>query len=139
MRPSATGSDPQAAGDGFLLVGAVGEFPLNAIRLVTVRGRSVGVIRTPEAIYAVRNVCPHQGAPICRGTFGGTFVPSQPGTKEYGLANRVLRCPWHAWEFDVATGEALFGISDKRLVTYGVEVRDNEVFLRLQPSGGRTR
>jgi nitrite reductase (NADH) small subunit len=112
-------------------VGPLDAFPLNEVRVLEVGGRSIGVVRTAEAVYAVRNVCPHQGAPICRGSFGGTMMPSAPGEKEYGLEHRVLRCPWHAWEFDVRTGEALFGTSDRRLVTYRTEVRGGDVFVYL--------
>jgi nitrite reductase (NADH) small subunit len=126
-RPSPGRTDPGVR------VGALADFPENEVRLVDVEGRGIGIVRTAEAVYAVRNVCPHQGAPICRGTFGGTVLPSRPGTREYGLDNRILRCPWHGWEFDVASGEALFGISDRRLVTYGVEVRDGDVFVLLRP------
>ena len=34
------------------------------------------------------------------------MVPSQPLMYVYDLAGRVLRCPWHGWEFDLATGRS---------------------------------
>jgi nitrite reductase/ring-hydroxylating ferredoxin subunit len=66
----------------------------------------VGVINVDGTFYAVRNVCPHQGAPLCLGRLGGTMLPSAPGEFEYGLVGRVLRCPWHGWEYDIATGQS---------------------------------
>src|SRR2546423_14812770 len=95
-------------------VGSLDEFPLNQVRIFEVARRSIGVVRTPDGVYAIRNLCPHQAAPICKGHFGGTMLPSglESGDLQYGLEHRVIRCPWHLWEFDVVTGEALFGISD---------------------------
>ena len=62
------------------------------------------------------------------------MLPSGPRAADlrYGMEHRVIRCPWHLWEFDVATGEALFGISTRRLVTYPVEVEDDQVYIRLR-------
>src|SRR6516164_10111325 len=143
-RPSDSGSSDRATGavsvapDG-VCIGPVAEFPLNEFRVLDVGGRSIGVVRTPHGIYAVRNICPHQGAPVCRGMFGGTLMPSEPGEKEYGLDDCVVRCPWHAWEFDVRTGQALFGTSDKRLVTYLVEIRGDEVIVFLRGRSARPR
>jgi len=38
----------------------------------------------------------------------------------------VLRCPWHEWEYDIATGEALFDPQVK-IVRYPVEVVDGSI------------
>jgi len=119
--------------DEAIRVGALEDFPLDAVVLRDVGGRSIGVIRTAHGLYAIRNMCPHQGAPVALGPFGGTIVPSAPGDKDYGLDACVIRCPWHAWEFDIRTGEALFGTSEKRLVVYATEVRNDGVYVRLRP------
>ena len=116
------------------LVGTLVEFPLDQVRIFELAGRSIGVVRTPTGVYAVRNLCPHQAAPICLGHFGGTMLPSGPAASDlqYGLEHRVIRCPWHLWEFDIATGEALFGISTRRLVTYPVEVEQDCVYVLVR-------
>ena len=99
-------------------------------RTVTVDGRSIGVFNVAGVLYAIRNVCPHQGADLCRGTLSGTMVPSSPYEYRYDLEGRVLRCPWHGWEFDLATGEKLFDpASQARVKTYGVAVEDGVVVL----------
>ena len=108
-------------------VGAVEEFALNTFQIFELPVGSVGVVRTPKGLFAVRNHCPHQAAPICRGEVTGTTLPSQPDELRYGLEDEVLRCPWHGWEFSLATGEAVFNTSRKRLVKYPVEVEDGRV------------
>lgn len=112
-------------------VGAVGDFPMGEMRTFDLAGKSVGVVRTSEAFYAILNYCPHQGAPICAGHFGGTMLPSIPDEFEFGMEERVVRCPWHLWEFDVASGKCLFGISNMRVLTYRVEVEEEQVFVCL--------
>lgn len=112
-----------------LRVGAPDEFELNRIRMLTAAGAEIGVVRTEAGFFAMRNSCPHQKAPICEGTVGGTALPSAPDDRSYGLRGQVIRCPWHGWEFLMATGECLFGTSRKRLVTYQVEVSGDGVFI----------
>jgi nitrite reductase (NADH) small subunit len=112
-------------------VGAVGEFPMGEMRTFNLAGKSVGLVRTPEAFYAMLNYCPHHGAPVCQGHFGGTMLPSSPDEFEFGMENRVIRCPWHLWEFDVATGKCLFGVSDMKILTYNVEIEEDQVYVNL--------
>jgi len=110
-------------------VGHVSEIPDREAFIVDVNGRSIGVFNVDGKFYAVRNVCPHKGAPICRGTVGGTMLPSKPGVFDYGYEDRVLKCPWHGWEFDLETGECLFGVSNRKAKTYPVEVRGEQVYV----------
>jgi 3-phenylpropionate/trans-cinnamate dioxygenase ferredoxin subunit len=106
------------------------ELPAGARRVVSVGGRSIGVFNVGGALYAVRNACPHQGARLCEGTVGGTMLPSDPCEYRYGLEGRVLRCPWHGWEFDLETGEKLFDpASNARVKTYRVAVEDGDVVI----------
>lgn len=97
-------------------------------RVVRVDGREIGVLNVDGRLYAVRNRCPHQGAELCRGTVGGTMLPSDPKEYRHGLEGRVLRCPWHGWEFDLESGEKLFDPSGHvRMKTYPVEVEVGNV------------
>jgi nitrite reductase/ring-hydroxylating ferredoxin subunit len=100
-------------------------------RIVSVKGRSIGIIKANGKVYAVRNVCPHKGAPVCRGQLRGTMLPSEPLTFVFGLENQVLQCPWHGWEFDLETGSPLCG-GKSRLTSYAVTVRDQSIYLEMQ-------
>lgn len=110
------------------------DLPIGEFRIVTMGGREIGVIRLPDGtVSAVRNVCPHRGAPVCRGTVSGTFVPSEPGKLTYDRDGWVLRCPWHGWEFDLQSGRRMFGSSTTRgarLTTYEMEEIDGEIVMR---------
>jgi nitrite reductase (NADH) small subunit len=112
-------------------VGGLGELPKRGATLRAVAGHELVVITSPSGVHAIRNRCPHQGAPICGGMVTGTYLPSRPGELRYGLAGEVIRCPWHGWEFDVRSGDPLFGITSKKLVSYPVEVRGGDVFVYI--------
>lgn len=99
------------------------------MRIVEAGSRSVGVYNTGNELFAVLNVCPHQLAPVCRGTVSGTLLPSEPGRLVYGMDDRVIRCPWHGWEFDLATGHLLFRKDRRHLKTFAVSVVDGTVFI----------
>jgi len=79
-------------------------------------------------LYAVNNRCPHRGGPLCHGTIGGAPLPSEPHEYVWGLADQVLTCPWHGWEFDMPTGEALFD-RNVAVASYDVSVEDGEIVL----------
>lgn len=104
----------------------MGELPPGSRRAVEVDGRSVCVVNAGGRLFALRNTCPHQGAALCRGTVGGTMLPSRPLEYVVGLEGLVLRCPWHGWEFRLDTGTALFD-PKVRVKVYPVEVEDGRV------------
>lgn len=116
-------------------IGAVEDFELDRFRVFDLEGRPVGVVRTADGFYAVRNRCPHQGADICSGIVSGTMSPSDPGEYVYSDERKVVTCPWHRWEFDLETGAAVQAISKKKLVTYPVEVRDGKVAVVMRGRG----
>jgi nitrite reductase/ring-hydroxylating ferredoxin subunit len=118
-----------AAGDTGHRVGKVEDFPDGRWTMVSVGDREVGIFNAGERFYAVRNKCPHEGAPLCVGAPAGTMLPSAPGRYEYGLEGRVLTCPWHGWQFDLENGEMVFGTGTRRLTTYRVEARDGVLYV----------
>lgn len=98
-----------------------------------VEEREIGVLRRRDSTWvAVLNMCPHRYAPVCAGQVGGTILPSPDGDLVYGLDETVLRCPWHQWEFSLDTGESLFGSKRTRLKLYPLEVRGDDVLIRLR-------
>src|SRR5262245_31118057 len=113
------------------MIGNVADFPLHQIVAVEVEGRKIGVVRTEEFVYAFANRCPHHGAPMCSGKVTGTMLPADPDQYVYGLDGLVVRCPWHAYEFNVKTGESVGNIIKARLPVYQTEVSGDEVYCRL--------
>lgn len=106
------------------------ELPPGERRIVRVDGVEVGVFNLADRLVAYRNVCPHMGAPVCLGRVGGTTLPSDPGDYVYGRHGKVLHCPWHGWQFDLETGEALGHRS--RLAPVEAAVEDGEVVVYLK-------
>ena len=106
------------------IVGRTTDIPPGERKLVDAGGRSIGVFNVEGTFYALRNTCPHQGAPLCRGSIGGTFEPSSPGEYVWGRQGRILRCPWHGWEFDLTTGQSVFNPHKTRVRRYVVTVED---------------
>jgi 3-phenylpropionate/trans-cinnamate dioxygenase ferredoxin subunit len=97
--------------------------------VVTVDRRSICVFNSDGRYYAVRNVCPHQGARLACGTLGGTMLPSRPQELVFGREGQILRCAWHGWEFDLETGSSMFDPSGVRVRTYPVTVEEGVLML----------
>jgi nitrite reductase/ring-hydroxylating ferredoxin subunit len=97
-----------------VLVGSVAEFASAGRKVVEVEGVSIGVFHVDGQWYALQNSCLHRGGPVCNGP----------------LVGGVLTCPWHGYQYSLLTGELLIDPSVK-LPRYPVEVRDDEVYLRV--------
>jgi 3-phenylpropionate/trans-cinnamate dioxygenase ferredoxin subunit len=113
-----------------LVVAKASELPVGSRRIVKTGGREIGVFHTQAGLFAARNSCPHQAAPLCLGTVTGTTLPSMPGEYVWGMEGQVLRCPWHGWEFDLQTGAGLYDpYRHERVATYEVRIEGDEVVL----------
>jgi 3-phenylpropionate/trans-cinnamate dioxygenase ferredoxin subunit len=99
-------------------------------QFVEVKGLSISIFNVHGEFIAVLNICPHELAPVCHGRVSGTTLPSMPGEYLWGRVGEILSCPWHGWEFDLLTGQAL---ADKRvrLRRYPVTVTDDVIYLTL--------
>ena len=116
------------------VVARVEEIPPGGRKIVRIEGREVGVFNLDGAFYALKNVCAHQGARVCLGKIGGTTLPSAVYEFRYGLEGRILRCPWHEWEYDITTGRSVFN-PEVRVVTYPVEVAGGEIAVTIPARG----
>jgi nitrite reductase (NADH) small subunit len=103
-------------------VGTTGEIPPGARKIVQVENRSIGVFNVNGTYYAIRNNCPHQGAPLCQGRLTGLAMHSMPGKYRYGREGEIISCPWHGWEFDLTNGKSIYDPHKCLVKTYEVIV-----------------
>jgi 3-phenylpropionate/trans-cinnamate dioxygenase ferredoxin subunit len=98
-------------------------------QLVTciIDGRQVCVANIDGRYVAFRDTCPHQGARLSQGTVAGTMMPSPPHQYKYGMHGCIIRCPWHGWEFDMRSGQAIFDPGRRRLASYDVSVVNGDI------------
>lgn len=117
---------PKARQRGRIVICAVSELAPGEKRVVQDEetGISIGVFNIGGEFFALKNVCPHLGAPLCLGSIHATHRPSPVFEFRPDLAGRVLRCPWHGWEFDIVTGKALYD-ANSRVANYPCHVDEN--------------
>lgn len=96
----------------------VGDLPEGERLILDINGRSVGVFNVGGEFYALRNLCPHEGAELCKGTITGMNLPGKVGEYEWVRDGEIIRCPWHAWEFDIKTGRSIFNPHKVRVKSY---------------------
>ncbi len=86
----------------------VSELPAGGRKIVEIAGRSIGVFNFGDGrYYAVRNRCPHRGAPLCEGKLIGLVTADRPYHITREREGEIIRCPWHGWEFDLTTGKSV--------------------------------
>jgi 3-phenylpropionate/trans-cinnamate dioxygenase ferredoxin subunit len=109
-------------------LGPIDDFPPGSRRIVDLDGRSIGVFNVGGRLYALRNRCPHQGAPLCLGPVAPLVTAPAPG-RYVAEATEVVRCPWHGWEFRLEDGRSWVDPDVTRVRAYPVEVRDGQVLI----------
>jgi nitrite reductase/ring-hydroxylating ferredoxin subunit len=95
-------------------------------KIVSARGREIGLFNIGGEYFALSNRCPHKGAELCRGMIVGLAQASAPGEYHLARPGEFIRCPWHGWEFDIRTGRSWFDPSKTRVRSYPVSVRPGE-------------
>jgi nitrite reductase (NADH) small subunit len=109
-------------------IGSVEELEREGRVVARVDGREVGAVVVDGEVRGVRNRCPHHGGPLCLGTVEQR-VRGRPGS--YHVTDElVLRCPWHGWEFDPATGDCLDDAA-LRVAVYPAKTVDGRVLVDL--------
>lgn len=98
-------------------------------------GLEIGVFRLNGALVAYENRCAHQGGPVCTGEILGRYEQVLAADKtvlreQFSREETHLVCPWHGWEFDLATGECAVN-RRIRLRAYPVTERDGHVYLTV--------
>lgn len=94
-------------------VAKVSDVPPGRTLRVVVDGIEILLCNADGHIYAIEDVCTHDGAPLDQGELEGC---------------RIV-CPRHGANFDVRTGEALTLPAVMPLPTYTVTVEGDEIFV----------
>jgi nitrite reductase/ring-hydroxylating ferredoxin subunit len=87
-------------------------------------------VRIDGEIFALRNICPHENAPLIGGHIRPRLSSRTPdGPIEVDHSEPLLYCPWHTWSFSLRSGRC---VSDPsvRVLSYEVQVRGKRVFVR---------
>lgn len=98
----------------FVKVATVDEIPQNGSLLVQVDGYEVALFNLSGEIYAIENVCTHDGGPLVEGTI---------------INGCEVMCPRHGARFDIRTGEALSFPAFEPTTSYAVRMEGNEVWI----------
>lgn len=77
-------------------------------------GAEIALFHVNGQIYALDNACPHQGGPLGEGE----------------IENGCVTCPWHGWQFDIATGSCLNMPGDDAK-SLPLTIRGDEIYLML--------
>ncbi len=94
-------------------VAKVGDIPPGSTKKVLVDGVEVLLCNCEGAIYAVEDVCTHDGGPLDQGELEGC---------------RIM-CPRHGAMFDVKTGAVLTLPAVIPLPTYEVRIEGDDVYV----------
>jgi 3-phenylpropionate/trans-cinnamate dioxygenase ferredoxin subunit len=97
----------------FVKVASLGELPPGAKKLLDLDGRAIALFNVEGQVYAIDDVCTHDGGPLAEGELEGAEI----------------RCPRHGARFDVRTGKALCFPAFEPVETLAVEVRGDEIFV----------
>lgn len=119
--------DPTAPGaPQRFVVARAADIPPGERLIVEVGGREIGIFNTDGEFSAMLNRCPHLGGPLCEGPIMDLVLSDGPGDMRIDPSRKMLMCPWHAWEFDVRTGQSYVDPRRMRARRYKVEVARGE-------------
>jgi len=75
----------------FVKVATLSDVSPGSAKSVEAGGKSLAVYNVGGILYATTNTCPHRGGPLGEGE----------------LQQGVVTCPWHGFQYEVATGKCL--------------------------------
>ena len=116
-------------------VGLIQDFPEGKVSVVTAGRAEIGIINWRGRIHAISGVCTHQGGPLCRGILTARLSAAKPGAMAAEEEAPVIACPWHGWEFDIATGQAIWD-ANLRVRVFPVEIVGDRVLVETSASSG---
>ena len=101
--------------DDFVKICSVEDIPDNEPLAIEVDGMPIAICRVGDKLYAIEDVCPHQGASYEGGEVDG----------------EVLTCPLHGWRTNIVTGRSLEAPAIE-IETYEVRVENGFVYIKIE-------
>lgn len=98
--------------DGFVYVCEADEIEDSRAKIFCIDQERIAVYRHANKLYAVHNVCKHQGGPLGEGK----------------IVDGCITCPWHGYQYLPQNGQSPPPFKEK-VSTYDVRVNNNKVWL----------
>jgi DMSO/TMAO reductase YedYZ heme-binding membrane subunit/nitrite reductase/ring-hydroxylating ferredoxin subunit len=102
--------------EGFVYVCTVNEIENSKAKIFCIDKERIAVYRHEEKLFAVHNVCKHQGGPLGEGK----------------ILDGCITCPWHGYQYLPQNGQSPPPFKEK-VSTYDVKIIDNKVWLNPIP------
>jgi nitrite reductase (NADH) small subunit len=118
-RPRPGSEHARRAMPDWIPIAAESECPPGTSIERVVADRVVAIANVAGVFHAIDGLCPHQGGPLGTGALCGT----------------TLTCPWHGWQFDVATGRHAISPTVRQTV-HEVRVEKGQLFVRFAAPPG---
>lgn len=96
----------------FVKVARLSEIPSDRGKVIRVEGKEIALFRLDQSVYAIDNLCLHEGGPLGHGK----------------VKDGVVACPWHLWRFDVRTG-AMIEAPEMKVDCFQVRLEGEEVLV----------
>ena len=110
------------AGDGeeeWAEIAKTGDFKIDEVKVIQLSHKRIAVTKTDKGFFAVDARCPHQGGPLGDGE----------------VCEGKIRCPWHGFKFDLASGK---GVGNDHSVDTITLKEEDGTLLALMPKPKRS-
>jgi 3-phenylpropionate/trans-cinnamate dioxygenase ferredoxin subunit len=91
------------------------ELPAGSKKVVEIDGRAIAVFNIGGVLYAIDDVCTHDGGPLADGELNGCEI----------------ECPRHGARFDVRTGRPLCMPAIEPVAVHKIELRGDDIYVAL--------
>lgn len=102
--------------EGYVYVSEANEFEEGRAKIFCIDKERIAVYKHEGKLYAIHNVCKHQGGPLGEGK----------------ILDGCITCPWHGYQYLPKNGQSPPPFKEK-VSTYDVKVKNGKVFLNPDP------
>ncbi len=104
------------ANEGFVQVCNVNDFEEGRAKIFCIDTERIAVYKNESKLYAVHNVCKHQGGPLGEGK----------------IIDGCITCPWHGYQYLPQNGQSPPPFTEK-VSTYDIKIIEGKVWLNPMP------